>query len=136
MGFKLPVSVLVVVHTVQLEVLLLERLDGARFTALVRPGRRLPSGARVTVDGVARGISPVMVTELSAGEHAVVLESDLGSTTQTVTKTEMPLNPQEPSGPAPFDEKRDPDLGEFERVLPCASCRRPFLLKVSALVCR
>jgi PEGA domain len=47
--------------------------------------RTEPSGARVTVDGVARGISPVMVPELSAGEHAVLLESDLGSTKQTVT---------------------------------------------------
>jgi hypothetical protein len=47
--------------------------------------RTEPSGARVTVDGVARGISPVMVAELPAGEHAVVLESDLGSTKQTVT---------------------------------------------------
>jgi S-adenosylmethionine:tRNA ribosyltransferase-isomerase len=32
------------------EVLLLERLDGCRFTALVRPGRRLHSGAHITVD--------------------------------------------------------------------------------------
>jgi S-adenosylmethionine:tRNA ribosyltransferase-isomerase len=32
------------------EVLLLERLDGCRFTALVRPGRRLHAGARITVD--------------------------------------------------------------------------------------
>jgi hypothetical protein len=47
--------------------------------------RTEPAGARVTVDGVARGISPVLVAQLSAGEHSVVLESDLGSVKQTVT---------------------------------------------------
>jgi S-adenosylmethionine:tRNA ribosyltransferase-isomerase len=36
------------------EVLLLERLDRSRFTALVRPGRRLHGGARVTVGEVLR----------------------------------------------------------------------------------
>jgi PEGA domain-containing protein len=47
--------------------------------------RTEPAGARVSVDGVARGTSPVMVTELAPGEHAVVLESDLGAVKQTVT---------------------------------------------------
>jgi S-adenosylmethionine:tRNA ribosyltransferase-isomerase len=36
------------------EVLLLERVDGRRFTALVRPGRRLHAGARVTVGELLR----------------------------------------------------------------------------------
>jgi S-adenosylmethionine:tRNA ribosyltransferase-isomerase len=36
------------------EVLLLARLDGNRFTALVRPGRRLRGGARVTVGDAVR----------------------------------------------------------------------------------
>ena len=36
------------------EILLLERLDGRRFTALVRPGRRLRQGATVTVAGGLR----------------------------------------------------------------------------------
>ncbi len=36
------------------EILLLERLDGRRFTALVRPGRRLREGATVTVAGELR----------------------------------------------------------------------------------
>jgi S-adenosylmethionine:tRNA ribosyltransferase-isomerase len=36
------------------EVLLLARLDGSRFTALVRPGRRLRGGARVTVGDTVR----------------------------------------------------------------------------------
>jgi hypothetical protein len=47
--------------------------------------RTEPAGARVSVDGVARGTSPVMVAELSPGEHAVLLESDLGSVKQKVT---------------------------------------------------
>jgi PEGA domain len=47
--------------------------------------RTEPAGARISVDGVARGISPVTVADLPPGEHAVVLESDLGSIKQTVT---------------------------------------------------
>lgn len=56
----------------------------------VIPGGRLqvrtePSGARVTVDGMQRGTSPLMVDDLLPGEHAIVLESDFGSVKQTVT---------------------------------------------------
>src|SRR5262249_39263931 len=47
--------------------------------------RTEPAGARVSVDGLARGTSPVTIAELTPGEHAVVLESDLGSVKQTVT---------------------------------------------------
>jgi hypothetical protein len=47
--------------------------------------RTEPAGARVTVDGVARGVSPVTIADLPPGEHAVLLESDLGSFKQTVT---------------------------------------------------
>lgn len=43
-----------------------------------------PPGAKVTVDGVAVGTSPMMVIDLAPGEHAVVLESDLGSVKQAV----------------------------------------------------
>ena len=46
--------------------------------------RTEPAGARVSVDGVPRGTSPVLVGELSPGEHAVALESDLGSVKQMV----------------------------------------------------
>jgi PEGA domain-containing protein len=44
-----------------------------------------PAGARVTVDGTARGVSPVLITDLVPGEHAVVVENDLGTAAQTVT---------------------------------------------------
>jgi PEGA domain-containing protein len=46
--------------------------------------RTEPPGARITVDGVAHGTSPTTVADLTTGEHAVVLESDLGSVKQTV----------------------------------------------------
>jgi S-adenosylmethionine:tRNA ribosyltransferase-isomerase len=57
------------------EVLLLERLDRSRFTALVRPGRRLHHGARVTVGdllritvaGPAPGHPGARVVDLEAG---------------------------------------------------------------------
>jgi hypothetical protein len=47
--------------------------------------RTEPAGARVSVDGVPRGASPVTVGNLAPGSHAVVLESDAGSSRQTVT---------------------------------------------------
>ncbi len=47
--------------------------------------RTQPAGARVSVDGVARGTSPVSITDLTPGDHAVAIESDLGSVKQTVT---------------------------------------------------
>lgn len=43
-----------------------------------------PSGARVSVDGVARGTAPITVADLQPGEHAVLVEGDLGSVRQTV----------------------------------------------------
>ena len=47
--------------------------------------RTEPAGARVSVDGLPRGTSPVTVADLTPGEHAVLLESDLGSVKQIVT---------------------------------------------------
>src|SRR5262249_22558731 len=44
-----------------------------------------PAGAQVSVDGVARGTAPTVVQNLAPGEHSVVLTSDAGSVTQTVT---------------------------------------------------
>jgi hypothetical protein len=90
--------------------------------------RTEPSGARVTVDGVARGISPVMVTELSAGDHAVVLESDLGSTKQTVTiesgataslvlPLAAPMAPQSGSGWIAVSSPVEMRLFESDRLL-------------------
>lgn len=47
--------------------------------------RTEPPGAKVTIDGVAAGTSPMMVLDLAPGDHAVTLESALGSVKQTVT---------------------------------------------------
>src|SRR5262249_32185646 len=43
------------------------------------------AGAPVTVDGVARGRSPVLVENLKPGDHIVVLESEFGAVRHTVT---------------------------------------------------
>jgi len=47
--------------------------------------RTEPAGARVSVDGLPRGTSPVTVGDLTPGEHAVQLESDFGAVKQIVT---------------------------------------------------
>jgi hypothetical protein len=41
-------------------------------------------GARVSVDGVAKGGAPITIADLEPGEHVVLVESDLGSVKQTV----------------------------------------------------
>lgn len=47
--------------------------------------RTEPAGAQVTVDGIPRGRSPVLIESLAAGEHAVSLDSDVANVRQTVT---------------------------------------------------
>jgi hypothetical protein len=47
--------------------------------------RTSPVGARITLDGVPRGISPLTIADVSPGVHAVGLESDAGSAKQDVT---------------------------------------------------
>jgi hypothetical protein len=44
-----------------------------------------PSGARVTIDGEARGVTPVDIPDVAAGQHAVVIRGDAGSVQRTVT---------------------------------------------------
>ena len=44
-----------------------------------------PPGARVSVDGQFRGMSPVTVTGLAPGSHMVTLENELGSVNENVT---------------------------------------------------
>ena len=43
-----------------------------------------PAGAQVTVDGIPRGKSPVLIEALAAGEHAVSLDADGANVKQTV----------------------------------------------------
>ncbi len=47
--------------------------------------RTEPAGAPVSVDGVPRGRSPVLVEGLRPGDHTVVLESEFGAVRHTVT---------------------------------------------------
>ena len=44
-----------------------------------------PAGAKVSVDGQVRGVSPLTVPGLAPGSHVVVLENDLGSVNEDVT---------------------------------------------------
>ena len=47
--------------------------------------RTEPSGARVAVDGISRGLSPVMVKDLTPGAHRVDVANDVGSIRQDIT---------------------------------------------------
>jgi len=44
-----------------------------------------PEGAKVTVDGVERGVSPLTVTDLTPGDHEVVLDTAEASSRHVVT---------------------------------------------------
>jgi hypothetical protein len=44
-----------------------------------------PTGARVLVDGKARGITPLTLSDLSPGNHEVSLESNVGTINRSVT---------------------------------------------------
>jgi archaellum component FlaG (FlaF/FlaG flagellin family) len=46
--------------------------------------RTEPSGGRISVDGVPIGPSPVTVVDLQPGEHTVVVQTEAGTTRQTV----------------------------------------------------
>jgi eukaryotic-like serine/threonine-protein kinase len=46
-----------------------------------------PPGARVSVDGKARGTSPITVTDLTPADHKVTVTSDTGSAERTITVT-------------------------------------------------
>jgi hypothetical protein len=46
-----------------------------------------PPGARVSVDGKARGASPITVTDLTPADHKVTVTSDTGSAERTITVT-------------------------------------------------
>jgi hypothetical protein len=59
----------------------LPKADAATGQLVVRSQ---PSGARVTIDGVPRGIAPLTIDGLAPGSYTVVLANDLGSVTQQV----------------------------------------------------
>ena len=43
-----------------------------------------PAGAKVTVDGAAKGVTPVTIADLTPGDHEVVLQSDNGTARHVV----------------------------------------------------
>ncbi len=43
-----------------------------------------PAGAKVTVDGTARGVAPVTVADLTPGDHEVILQSEAGTARHVV----------------------------------------------------
>jgi archaellum component FlaG (FlaF/FlaG flagellin family) len=43
-----------------------------------------PAGAQVLIDGTARGVTPLMLTEISAGRHSIELKGDAGTVERTV----------------------------------------------------
>jgi hypothetical protein len=47
--------------------------------------RTEPAGAQVSIDGVPRGRSPLLIEGVAPGDHLVTLESSFGSVKQTVT---------------------------------------------------
>jgi len=48
---------------------------------------------------------------------------------EEVLRKEIPPDPRPPSGPVPFDEKKDPDLGNLQRVAPEAAADLFALIK-------
>ena len=44
-----------------------------------------PAGAKISVDGQLKGVSPLTIPGLAPGSHMVVLENDLGSVNEDVT---------------------------------------------------
>ena len=59
-------------------------LQGVQATGTLEI-RSEPSGARLLIDGRPRGTTPAIIRDLSAGDHAVVLEADRRQVTRTVT---------------------------------------------------
>jgi len=44
-----------------------------------------PAGAKVTIDGAARGVAPLTVADLTPGDHEVLLQGDAGTVRHVVT---------------------------------------------------
>ena len=76
----LPVTITAGVQTSQY----IELPTTATSTVGALQVRTEPAGAQVSVDGVARGKSPVLVENLAPGDHAVTLQGDFGTMEQTV----------------------------------------------------
>ena len=75
--------------TIQAGVVLAQYVDIAPGAAAPAVGRLEiasdPSGARVTVDGAARGVTPVTLSNVLPGTHAVAIFGEDSTVTRTVT---------------------------------------------------
>jgi hypothetical protein len=65
-----------------------------------------PAGAKVTIDGASRGVAPVTISDLTPGDHEVILTNDAGTTRHVVTiqagvtaSLLAPMGPPAASGP-------------------------------------
>jgi hypothetical protein len=70
-----------------------------------------PAGGRVTVDGVARGNTPIVVTGLTAGPHEVQVAGPFRTVTKTMTlaagqQARLIVTPARPATPDPAREDR------------------------------
>ena len=73
--------------------------------------RSEPAGGRVTVDGVARGSTPIVVTGLTAGRHEVQVAGPFRTVTKTMTlaagqQARLIVTPARPPTPDPAREDR------------------------------
>jgi hypothetical protein len=68
-----------------------QHFDFTSNVSAVAPGRvsivTEPPGLRVAVDGQARGVSPLMIDDLTAAEHVVTVSSDGGVARRTISVT-------------------------------------------------
>ena len=65
-----------------------------------------PAGAKVTVDGIPRGIAPLTLEGMSTGDHEVILQNELGTSKHvvkvlagTTASLVAPVTPQAGEGP-------------------------------------
>jgi hypothetical protein len=65
-----------------------------------------PAGAKVTIDGTPKGVAPLTVSDLTPGDHEIILQNDLGSARHVVTiqagataSLLAPVGPSAASGP-------------------------------------
>lgn len=68
-----------------------QHFDFTSTVSAVAPGRVSivtdPPGLRVAVDGQPRGVSPLMIDDLTAAEHIVTVASDAGAARRTISVT-------------------------------------------------
>ena len=90
------------------EVLLLERIDGQEWEALVRPSRKLPAGTRLRPPGGEDDLRVVMGDDLGEGRRRITLAVDGDELEVLERHGEMPL--------PPYITERLDDPGRYQTV--------------------